>query len=279
MKYILLTVLALGVLLCLGALLARLFEKATRGTWTTRRRIALSAVFGVIIALGAMAVYFGMYYPAGASAQRALASDGNVEVRNVEEGLLFDGKGESAALVFFPGAKVQTEAYAPLMRRIAEGGVDCVLVDPPLRMAIFGVSQGKQALDELEYEHWVVGGHSLGGVAAGSLAADAGEKVEGLVLLASYPTAELDPDLALLSIYGSEDSVLEAGAYDDGKAFWPAGARELVIEGGNHAGFGDYGAQSGDGTATITAQDQQGQTAQAVIDFAQNLEAPGAMHG
>ncbi len=38
----------------------------------------------------------------------------------------------------------------------------------------------------------------------------------------------------------------------------PAQYQESVIEGGNHAGFGSYGAQSGDGTASISAEEQWG---------------------
>ena len=79
------------------------------------------------------------------------------------------------------------------------------------------------------------------------------------------------PRVALLSMYGSEDRVLEADPYEKGKAFWPTHARELVIEGGNHAGFGNYGAQEGDGTATISAQEQQDQAAQAIVALAHDI--------
>ena len=36
---------------------------------------------------------------------------------------------------------------------------------------------------------------------------------------------------------------------------------ETIIDGGCHAGFGSYGAQKGDGTPIISAEEQQQQTA------------------
>ena len=48
----------------------------------------------------------------------------------------------------------------------------------------------------------------------------------------------------------------------------PAHMRELIIPGGNHANFGNYGAQQNDGEATITREEQQILTARAIADFA-----------
>ena len=44
----------------------------------------------------------------------------------------------------------------------------------------------------------------------------------------------------------------------------PQDTTETVIDGGCHAGFGSYGAQKGDGTTTISAEEQQRQTADAL---------------
>ena len=65
-------------------------------------------------------------------------------------------------------------------------------------------------------------------------------------------------------MYGSEDQVLNRGKLADSAALMPEGARTIEIVGGNHAGFGAYGPQEGDGTATVSAEEQQGQTADAI---------------
>ena len=41
-------------------------------------------------------------------------------------------------------------------------------------------------------------------------------------------------------------------------------AELMAIEGGNHAGFGNYGKQDGDGAATISSEQQQRETADAI---------------
>jgi hypothetical protein len=45
-----------------------------------------------------------------------------------------------------------------------------------------------------------------------------------------------------------------------------------VIQGGNHAQFGNYGLQRGDGTATISAADQQVQAADLTVRLLRAVE-------
>ena len=71
--------------------------------------------------------------------------------------------------------------------------------------------------------------------------------------------------LYVVSVYGSEDHVLNMQKMKDGDAYLPDTAVRQVIEGGNHAQFGNYGAQDGDGRATISAEDQQRQTAALIM--------------
>ena len=46
----------------------------------------------------------------------------------------------------------------------------------------------------------------------------------------------------------------------------PADCEHHVIAGGNHAQFGSYGKQNGDGNASVSAEDQQRQTAELVTE-------------
>ena len=41
------------------------------------------------------------------------------------------------------------------------------------------------------------------------------------------------------------------------------------VEGGNHAQFGSYGEQSGDGTATMSGSEQLKQAVDAIVNFVQ----------
>lgn len=92
---------------------------------------------------------------------------------------------------------------------------------------------------------------------AASYLADHAEAYEGLILLGSYSTADLsDTDLAVLSVFGSEDTVMNREKYEENKSNLPSDFSESVIDGGCHAYFGMYGAQDGDGTSTITNEEQ-----------------------
>lgn len=93
---------------------------------------------------------------------------------------------------------------------------------------------------------------------AASYAAKYPGELNGLVLLAAYPTKSLQTDsLLVLSVYGSEDGVLRMGKVEDGRALMPSGYTEICIEGGNHAFFGVYGEQKGDHPALIDREEQR----------------------
>ena len=98
---------------------------------------------------------------------------------------------------------------------------------------------------------------------AASCAAKHPEEFDGLLLLAAYSTADLsDSGLQVLSLYGSEDGVLNREKYEKYRANLPADTRETVINGGCHAGFGAYGPQKGDGAPRITRAEQIARTAE-----------------
>ena len=89
------------------------------------------------------------------------------------------------------------------------------------------------------------------------------EDYEGLILLGSYSTADLSQSrLEVLSIFGSEDQVMNREKYEENKVNLPEGFTEIIIDGGCHAYFGMYGPQDGDGTPTISNEDQIYMTAE-----------------
>ena len=103
---------------------------------------------------------------------------------------------------------------------------------------------------------------------AASYLSDNIEAYEGLILLGSYSTANLsETDLDVLSIYGSEDRVLNVKKYDKNKNNLPKDFTEVILEGGNHAQFGLYGKQSGDGEANISSKEQVQITVKHIVDL------------
>jgi hypothetical protein len=135
-----------------------------------------------------------------------------------------------------------------------------------MHMAIFDMNAADRITDNSNYDTWIKSGHSMGGIAAAKYACDH-DNVDGVVLLASYPTSQLPESTALLSIYGTEDNVLELKAYEESKKYFPSNSTEVVLDGGNHSQFGNYGDQTGDGTATISGDEQQSKTAKAILEF------------
>lgn len=225
-------------------------------------RIVLVVVLAVLVAGAiAAAVYLNTGYSAGEQAQAALQSDGNVTVSTQDDGdIVFSpakDKDIEAGLVFYPGGRVDQKAYAPLMRQCAENGILCILIKMPFNLAVFdqGAANGEQdAFPKIK--HWYIGGHSLGGAIAAQYAANHTESYEGLFLCAAYSTSDLsNTGLRVLSVYGSNDGVLNRDAYEQNKKNAPQ-IQEDVIQGGCHSYFGDYGLQNGDGTPTITMEEQ-----------------------
>ena len=71
----------------------------------------------------------------------------------------------------------------------------------------------------------------------------------------------------MLSVYGSEDRVMNPEKYENTKTNLPDDFTEVVIEGGCHAHFGMYGAQAGDGTPSITNEEQIAKSVEAIVNM------------
>ena len=162
-------------------------------------------------------------------------------------------------LIFYPGGKVEDTAYLPLLERLRAGGVTVVLVRMPFRLAVFDIQAANEVYGVVpSVSRWYIGGHSLGGAMASSFVAGKEDRFNGLILLGAYPVN--DSPIATLCIYGSEDVMLDKTKLD--------GVRNVLeLVGGNHAQFGNYGVQEGDGTATIPRDAQQQQAAEAMLAF------------
>ena len=143
------------------------------------------------------------------------------------------------------------------MYELSQRGIDCFLVTMPGNIAFLGQNKATDILNNYDYDHWYIGGHSLGGYSASSYAYKHSDRFEGMILLSSYVLDDFtNTDLSVISIYGSNDEVLSMDSLDKSHELMPEQFYELEIEGGNHAYMGSYGEQRGDGTATITPEEQ-----------------------
>ena len=229
-------------------------------------KIAIIIVF-ILIACFAI-FYVNDYYHADKIAIDRLNANDNVSVVKTSNGLLLDGPGNDTALIFYPGAKIEYTAYAPMFKDLSEKGIDCYLVEMPFNLALLGQNSADEIIDSGNYSHYFISGHSLGGAMAASYV-NSTNKTDGLILFASYSTCKIEKPV--LSIYGSEDKVLNKEKYLDSINFIEDNLTEIEIKGANHAQFAYYGNQSGDGVANISASSQQKQSASAIIEFIRDI--------
>lgn len=207
----------------------------------------------------AIHAYISDYYHANNTSTNEMKSDNLVSVKYINDNLVvFEPNEIKAGFIFYPGGKVEFTAYAPLLHELARNGILCLLPHMPANLAVFDANAADGLKDYYpDINIWYIGGHSLGGAMAASYAANNYSALDGLILLGSYSTKDLsDSNLNVICIYGSEDKVLNKEKYTSSLDNLPDSFSEYVIEGGCHAYFGSYGYQDGDGTPTITNNEQ-----------------------
>ena len=183
------------------------------------------------------------------------------------------GQTPTTGFIFYPGGSVAYEAYAPTLNAIAAQGFLVVDVPMPFSLAVFGINKAADVIAAYpEIEHWVIGGHSLGGSMAARFISGNPGMVEGIVMWASYPS-DSDPlqnaGIRALSIYGTLDGLATPKNIANSMAVMPADTIWAPIEGGNHAQFGFYGPQNGDNPAEISRDEQQAKIVTTTVRFLQ----------
>lgn len=231
------------------------------------KKIFLSIFAILLVLVVACGIYLGDFYHADTARIEKFTCENEVEVKTLENDcLVFEPEEIEEGFIFYPGGKVEYTAYIPLMKALASEGMLCVLVEMPFNLAVFDINAA-DGLQEMypEIEEWYIGGHSLGGSMAASYLSEHSESFDGLILLGSYSTTDLSKlDIDVLSIYGSEDLVMNKEKYESNKINLSADFEEMIIEGGCHAYFGMYGEQDGDGTPSITNEEQIQVTAEKI---------------
>jgi len=231
--------------------------------------IGLLVIF--LLAIGGYMLWAANGLGPGEQALAALEAGADISVSG-EDVIVFRPTNlqPTTCFIFYPGGRVDYRSYAPVLRGVAARGYLVVLVPAPLNLMVFDMDAADRIFPQFpEIEHWAVGGHSLGGAMAANYLYTNPGIADGLILWASYPAESNDlssSDLQVLSIYGTLD-MAGMEKFDASRALLPSDTTWVVIEGGNHAQFGDYGPQPGDNVAIISAADQQAQIVDATTAF------------
>lgn len=241
---------------------------------TDRRRIAKLVLFAAVVIAAIVAIVVGVVFTIGlgpeADALTAIEASDVVTVERFDGGTVVSSgpiTENTVGLVYYPGARVNAESYVPTAAEVVTGSdgepnrdVAVVIVDMPLNLAVLAPGRADDGIESLPaVESWYVGGHSLGGAMACRYAAGNADRLEGLVLHASYCDDDLSgTDLRALSVLGSADGVIDAGAEREGRTLLPAEATILELDGVNHAGFGAYGPQRGDMSVSTDPSEMRG---------------------
>ena len=189
----------------------------------------------------------------------ALLDEAHVE--ETEDWLKLSTDLTEARLVFYPGGLVEPVSYLPLFEPLTDEGFEIYIMKMPFNLAILNTD----AIEELERHTsddvpTYLSGHSLGGASALLYLAEEPDVIDGLVLLAAYPAGGSDlsdVDFPVVSITAQHDGILDWVTYETNQSLLPKETTYSVIEGGNHANFGSYGKQDGDGNNTVSREEQQ----------------------
>ena len=222
------------------------------------RRIRITgwtALTSLLVTLVGFLTFFHIVFPADRAATLEVYRDDRVQVRASDARVVMSPTEEllPRGLLYFPGARVDPYSYLYPLADIAAAGTTVVVVDPLFNMALAD-SRGVEELttDFPDITSWVLAGHSLGGVKA---CMEAGHpSVSHLVLFASYCATDISNlDISVVQVTGDRDGLLDDSLRQEAESLLPPqGHQTLVIEGANHADFGTYGPQPGDGESTMS---------------------------
>jgi pimeloyl-ACP methyl ester carboxylesterase len=221
------------------------------------RKILIVVLAAVAAFAAVFFIYVSDYYRADQTA-RAVFENGEGIVQDGNLIILTPPDPGDTGLIFYPGGKVEAISYLPLLSKLQDNGITCVLAEMPFNLAVFDINAADRVYEKLpQIKNWYIGGHSLGGAMASAYAGGHMDRIRGLILLGAYIYGDINADDAL-TVYGTEDQGLEKIDYT---------TNVIVIDGGNHAQFGNYGPQDGDGEATILPETQQDIAVQSILDF------------
>lgn len=219
--------------------------------------IIFSAVLVILAAAGLIYLSTGNY-DSKDLAKSYMVPDENTGVM-IEDGISFvPSRPNGTGVIIYQGAKVDASAYSVEARVLADNGYTVFIPEMPFNMAFFGINKADKIIeDNPGISRWYMAGHSLGGSMAAKYTSNNQEKIDGLILLASYSVDDLTGyGGEVMSIVGSRDMGIDKEKLEETSINLPEDTEFYIIEGGNHSQFGDYGFQKGDNIAEIPLEEQ-----------------------
>src|SRR4030095_3638804 len=128
-------------------------------------------------------------------------------------------------LIFYPGAMVESKAYVPLCRKIADNNIKVYLIKMPWRLASKGYNKPKELrLFADTTKTYILSGHSQGAKMAAQFVFENPTLIDKLILIGSSHPSEISlagSKIPIMKIYGSRDGVADEKSIMANKAKLP----------------------------------------------------------
>lgn len=209
-------------------------------------------------------------YKASDKAYEITETKHNYKIETLEDGTIcFVPENPESSFVFYPGGMVDYISYSPLMDKLASNNILCVLLKPKTNIPMFDIKEAEGKTDNYtDISEWYIGGHSMGAFLSSAYVYDHISDFKGIILLGGYSSKDLsNSDLKALCIYGSLDGTMNRDKYEENKKYLPSNYEEVIIEGGCHSYFGDYGIEGEDSKPTIIQEKQIEITCDKIVEF------------
>lgn len=204
-------------------------------------------------------------------AKAALDALSTAEVTS--EGYYFKGEKSKPLILFAPGALIDVRSYGVWAKELADQGYGVYLMSMPLELSLLDSHKAQKIIKNLNPESFILGGHSMGGVATSQVATKYLDdpKLKGIFYLSSYaPGGELAAShLSTLVLTGSRDVDITDQEIRNKKDNFPNDAQIITLEGGDHMGFAN--TKKGTPQALISAKEQNQQVADKLLNWLASL--------
>ena len=199
--------------------------------------------------------------------------DRNSEISIIESGdkITFSAASDVKRIevIFFQGGLADPKAYAPLCRRIAENGFTCHLIKMEWRLPQYDYEKITKMFD-LNTGQYVIGGHSQGAKMAAQFVYENPNIMKGLFLLGTSTPKDIDLSnfsIPTIKLYAENDGLASVEEVMKFKDKLPKNTKLILIQGGNHSQFGFLGRLFLDDKPSISLEEQQQRTLEALVSF------------